>query len=115
MSDDIVDEITAIYGPMDYPSSKAGQALYRARAEIESLRTRMAELEAVLGQSYRLNSELEAALRRLGGAPMRLNTAAHHGDLCSDCPPIGYPSDVTRCSPCPRRIAALPAISEIDR
>lgn len=24
--------------------------------------------------------------------------------LCSDCPPIGYSTDRTRCLPCPRRI-----------
>jgi len=24
-------------------------------------------------------------------------------DLCSDCPPVGYPTDRTRCSDCPRR------------
>lgn len=24
-------------------------------------------------------------------------------DPCSDCPPAGYPTDVTRCTPCPRR------------
>jgi len=24
-------------------------------------------------------------------------------DLCADCPPVGYPTDKTRCSPCPRR------------
>lgn len=23
--------------------------------------------------------------------------------LCSDCPPVGYPNDKTRCGPCPRR------------
>jgi hypothetical protein len=23
--------------------------------------------------------------------------------LCSDCPPEGYPTDKTRCAPCPRR------------
>lgn len=23
--------------------------------------------------------------------------------LCSDCPPVGYPTDETRCTPCPRR------------
>lgn len=23
--------------------------------------------------------------------------------LCSDCPPVGYPADSTRCKPCPRR------------
>lgn len=24
-------------------------------------------------------------------------------DLCEDCPPLGYPTDETRCTPCPRR------------
>jgi hypothetical protein len=23
--------------------------------------------------------------------------------LCEDCPPVGYPTDETRCTPCPRR------------
>ena len=23
--------------------------------------------------------------------------------LCEDCPPVGYPTDRTRCLPCPRR------------
>lgn len=26
--------------------------------------------------------------------------------LCSDCPPVGYPTDITRCLPCPRRSEA---------
>jgi len=25
------------------------------------------------------------------------------GALCEDCPPVGYPTDETRCLPCPRR------------
>lgn len=25
------------------------------------------------------------------------------GELCKDCPPVGYPTDDTRCMPCPRR------------
>jgi hypothetical protein len=25
--------------------------------------------------------------------------------LCEDCPPVGYPTDETRCTPCPRRFA----------
>ncbi len=24
------------------------------------------------------------------------------GKLCSDCPPVGYPTDETRCAPCSR-------------
>jgi hypothetical protein len=26
--------------------------------------------------------------------------------LCEDCPPVGYPTDKTRCTPCPRRVVA---------
>lgn len=39
-----------------------------------------------------------AMIRALGG-----------GGLCEDCPPVGYPTDKTRCLPCPRRSALLPA------
>jgi Lar family restriction alleviation protein len=28
---------------------------------------------------------------------------AGEDDLCDDCPPVGYPTDKTRCLPCPRR------------
>lgn len=28
--------------------------------------------------------------------------AADAGSLCEDCPPVGYPTDKTRCDPCPR-------------
>ena len=24
--------------------------------------------------------------------------------ICSDCPPVDYPTDKTRCAPCPRRV-----------
>lgn len=34
--------------------------------------------------------------------------------LCSDCPPVGYPTDETRCAPCPRQSLAT-AIAEIVR
>jgi hypothetical protein len=30
-------------------------------------------------------------------------TVGPEAALCSDCPPTGYPTDETRCSPCPRR------------
>lgn len=33
--------------------------------------------------------------------------------LCSDCPPAGYPTDATRCLPCPRR-DPTPSAAEID-
>ncbi len=31
--------------------------------------------------------------------------AAREGKLCSDCPPPNWPTDKTRCGPCPRRPA----------
>jgi hypothetical protein len=31
--------------------------------------------------------------------------------LCEDCPPVGYPTDKTRCTPCPRR---SPKLNEVD-
>ena len=30
-------------------------------------------------------------------------TAVPVESLCSDCPPVGYPTEATRCKPCPRR------------
>lgn len=37
---------------------------------------------------------------------------------CSDCPPVGYPTDATRCLPCPRRGAPqnvlTPGATEIE-
>lgn len=29
------------------------------------------------------------------------------GNECSDCPPVGYPTDKTRCDPCPRHDAGM--------
>jgi hypothetical protein len=33
-------------------------------------------------------------------------------ELCEDCPPVGYPTDETRCIPCPRRATQPPAQSD---
>lgn len=56
-------------------------------------------------------SEAEAAIRSLASAPPAEDPKDAADSLCSDCPPIGYPTDETRCAPCPRR-AALRASSE---
>lgn len=37
-----------------------------------------------------------SACQYLGNLPKKC-----HGDLCSDCPPVGYPTDRTRCDECP--------------
>lgn len=34
---------------------------------------------------------------------------------CSDCPPVGYPTDETRCLPCPRRAALLASTPDLQR
>jgi hypothetical protein len=39
-------------------------------------------------------------------APPADATEAKADDLCEDCPPTGYPTDKTRCIPCPRRAPA---------
>ncbi|MGE0289544.1 MAG: hypothetical protein AB7P16_24920 [Bradyrhizobium sp.] len=36
---------------------------------------------------------------------VRAALAAREGSLCEGCPPYGYPTDVTRCEPCPRKAA----------
>lgn len=45
------------------------------------------------------------AIDAAGDAAM---AAACDGRLCSDCPPPGYPTDKTRCTPCPRRVPMAP-------
>lgn len=32
-----------------------------------------------------------------------IDRALTEAELCADCPPTGYPTDKTRCAPCPRR------------
>lgn len=34
--------------------------------------------------------------------------------MCSDCPPVGYPTDKTRCAECPR-LTVLPVASFQER
>ena len=41
----------------------------------------------------------EDTRQRLVGLQMR----AEGMRKCEDCPPVGYPTDNTRCEPCPRR------------
>ncbi|WP_428491656.1 hypothetical protein [Rhodopila sp.] len=62
--------------------------------------------------NYGCHSTLEHALKYLTQRGLlRTNPPADAlpgvtvEDLCDDCPPIGYPTDKTRCLPCPRRNA----------
>lgn len=34
--------------------------------------------------------------------------AGAESELCEGCPPVGYPTDITRCAPCPRRAVTPP-------
>jgi hypothetical protein len=46
---------------------------------------------------------LEAAYAVLTTLPARTYADGVEDDLCDGCPPVGYPTDKTRCLPCPRR------------
>ena len=57
-------------------------------------------------------------LRPRHGAAMRrevsLNTKEPDGpSLCDDCPPVNYPTDKTRCGPCPRRKGETACLSAV--
>lgn len=40
--------------------------------------------------------------------------AMHEGaTLCSDCPPVGYPTDSTRCDECPRKSPPVVDIPQV--
>ena len=93
-----------------------------ATARLEELATNLRTLNAgwalaaVYGEFPRpeitLAGDLLAVLRFFPaptnpGQPSEASTAAPatdaQSDLCEDCPPNGYPTDKTRCEPCPRR------------
>lgn len=50
------------------------------------------------------------AAKNEGDSEVGAGIAAMDPTLCDDCPPVGYPTDKTRCLPCPRR-----AMSAADR
>lgn len=35
-------------------------------------------------------------------------------ELCDDCPPVSYPTDKTRCTPCPRRTPPQPSADDVE-
>jgi hypothetical protein len=52
--------------------------------------------------------------QRVSSAAYARACAAERGELCSDCPPAGYPTDKTRCAPCPHRTAYDRACAAIE-
>lgn len=91
----------------------------RARAALEAALPAMAEPAAwaAEGPGWKqvfLNREAAEKLASDGSitalyaspvAPAAAVKGLTIADLCSDCPPVGYPTDKTRCEPCPRRSA----------
>lgn len=71
---------------------------HRAADEIERLE---AALKTV-GDDYPGSSCQRWCYQQAGlGEPER--RSANDGLTCEDCPPKGYPTDLTRCAECPRR------------
>jgi hypothetical protein len=51
-----------------------------------------------------LAQQIEANIPELRQQMLDSIPKAAQEQLCEDCPPIGYPTDATRCIPCPRRM-----------
>lgn len=51
----------------------------------------------------RVGSRVEADPRHVGTMAVIAASTKPPEQLCSDCPPVGYATDKTRCDPCPRR------------
>lgn len=73
-------------------------------------------IKGVAGELYSCKQEIfEATYERASPSPdlanhkfdssgyLHLDDGPRVAALCSDCPPVGYPTDKTRCTPCPRR------------
>lgn len=63
------------------------------------------------GRATVLNRWLDGAMELADGTHLlyahpATGTAEPVESLCDDCPPVGYPTEKTRCLPCPRRVAA---------
>lgn len=54
---------------------------------------------------HELYDALDSLLRGWHAHPDQTSpmTVGPEASLCEDCPPLGYPTDITRCSPCPLR------------
>jgi hypothetical protein len=67
--------------------------------------------DVVLPQFNWARSALSAeSIKLLNEVPGEIDAALK---LCDDCPPAGWPTDKTRCAPCPRRALGLPPWDEL--
>jgi hypothetical protein len=66
----------------------------------EDSRRRLARIEHLMLGDPDPNSVSGRELNTL--VDQQMEAEKHLQLLCEDCPPIGYPTDKTRCDPCPR-------------
>lgn len=84
-------------------SADVVEALRQCRDYIVSP-LRMTRDEDELERRTKIIADADAALA--ASAREGYNSEAREQSLCADCPPPDYPTDKTRCLPCPRRSAA---------
>lgn len=99
--------------PGKYWADRLEAALTKAEA-VEPL-----AVVCMTDEPYSHGHMVEAQLQIMPGTelPIGMKLYAHAPpavpveSLCSDCPPVGYPTEATRCTPCPRRcepVASVP-------
>lgn len=80
-----------------------GQTAKRARNAASNPQARL----NWIGQRLQRRNMTEMTTERIKGAANLLE------ELCSDCPPVGYPTDKTRCSACPLNPSIKEQIAEL--
>lgn len=66
----------------------------------------MSKVQAWFDRGYRLRRVAVTLLEEVAATGFSEGEAVLDGNesaLCEDCPPIGYPTNKTRCAPCPKR------------
>lgn len=117
LSRDIIREIAMDVGKevahhikMMYPEAvAAASSTFLLSVRNTTYNSIMAAIEVTDENDIRSRLKANAAHRReinkLWKLNRRIDAIRQNRDsgLCSDCPPVGYPTDETRCGPCPRR------------
>jgi hypothetical protein len=98
--DIIVREIESLSVPSTIASARAAAIEEAAKAIDDRIAFCVAQAEICAESMVDQWSAEAAALRPLALHIRNLTKEAH---LCEDCPPVGYPTEETRCLPCPRR------------
>jgi len=83
-------------------SDPAKAELVEALREAATIFEETAEALGRVGQ-HGLAVTLLGDAKRARAALAKASVESASTSNCSDCPPVGYPTDITRCLPCPRR------------